>query len=56
MSKPFLGVVHLPPLPSVASWRESFGAVLERALRDAEALAKLVTRDSMIGVSKVAPP
>jgi nitrile hydratase len=23
---------------------------------DAEALAKLVTRDSMIGVSKVAPP
>jgi len=40
MSKPFLGVVHLPPLPSAASWRESFGAVLERALRDAEALAK----------------
>jgi membrane complex biogenesis BtpA family protein len=40
MTKPFLGVVHLPPLPAAAGWRGSFAAVLERAMRDAEALAE----------------
>jgi uncharacterized protein len=40
MSKPFLGVVHLPPMPSAAGWKDSFRASLDRALRDAESLAK----------------
>ena len=39
MTKPFLGVVHLLPLPAAAGRGESFEAVLTHALRDAEALA-----------------
>jgi len=39
MTKPFLGVVHLPALPSAAGWRGSFAAVLERAMHDAEVLS-----------------
>lgn len=40
MSKPFLGVVHLPPMPSAAGWKDSFSALLDRALRDGESLAR----------------
>jgi len=40
-SKPFLGVVHLHPLPSSAATPgEGFEGVVDQALRDAEALVK----------------
>lgn len=39
MSKPFLGVLHVPPLPSAAGWRGSFAAAADHVMRDAEALA-----------------
>ena len=39
-AKPFIGVVHLPPLPGSPRWEGDMGRVLERALRDALALAE----------------
>ena len=38
--KPFLGVIHLKPLPAAAASRDSFSLALSSALRDAEALAE----------------
>jgi 2-octaprenyl-6-methoxyphenol hydroxylase len=57
VAKPFLGVVHLPPLPSAAGWRGSFAAVLEHALRDAAALAEVIAdaaRDGCVDVGSAA--
>jgi membrane complex biogenesis BtpA family protein len=40
MSKTFLGVIHLLPLPSASGGRMGFPEVMSQALRDAEALAE----------------
>jgi hypothetical protein len=40
VQKPFLGVVHLLPLPAAAGRTASFEAVMRHAMRDAEALAE----------------
>lgn len=37
--RPILGMVHLPPLPGSPNYGGSLGAVIDHALRDAEALA-----------------
>jgi membrane complex biogenesis BtpA family protein len=39
VEKPIVGMVHLLPLPSSPGWTGSMQAVLDRALRDTEALA-----------------
>ena len=38
--KPLIGMVHLPPLPGAPLWAGSMGHVLDRAKRDADALAQ----------------
>ena len=38
IEKPVIGVVHLQPLPGAPLYKGDFGKVLERALKDAEAL------------------
>jgi membrane complex biogenesis BtpA family protein len=39
-AKPVIGMVHARPLPGAPGWGGSMDAVLERAVRDAEALAE----------------
>ena len=38
VEKPIIGVVHLKPLPGTPLYKGDLGEILERALKDAEAL------------------